>query len=491
MKYTKALPIILILCISQLLYGQESFELIYGSEKNEFLYYTFQNSTGNYISLGGKQIEFGPEPVSPIILEINSNGDINNEISIVKVDSTYTYRYGFEKSNGNYLLFGTLSDLVSPYDYNITYVCEMTPGLGLVWEKMYQIPEPYHDHKLINFLMDADSNTIIQGKADSSLYEYDDLLMTIVIDVNGNLLDFNFYEGWKDYGVYNEMIFNYDTTAIEFFGTYVRPVSYVNDWIEMDLNLEITQFISTIDEDHDIIDPVAVQKMAPDKLVMANVAIMEPGAYLDLYVKIMDTNLITLKDTLLLYPERTSLTGKNGLGFIGPNNIWVATFEDWTTNFMGTEVFRFHLFDSELNLKAMKEYGGDRRYWFFNMLVTSDGGCLLTGVIPDYEGSWNNDAYVIKVMPEDIITFAEETPFTNDKDVMVFPNPFSTEIKVQTARKNLVFNLTDIAGTKILSKEIDNIPDQTLITDMLSRGAYFYTIQYENRIIQSGKLIKE
>ena len=481
----------ILIFICSLAISQQSFELLISTEESESFNFTFENVNNDFVSVGARSIEFSSDSNNAFIVKYDNFGNIINQKEFIKNDTSFGLSYGVQKNNGNYLLFGVLTDSLTPHDHNVTYVCEMTPGLDLIWEKMHPIPEPYHDHKLINFLMDADSNIIIQGKADSSLYEYDDLLMTMVIDINGNLLDFNFYEGWKDYSIYGDMVFNHDSTAIEFFGLFVRPISYSNDWIEMDLSLDIIEFISVIDDEHIIYDPVSVQKMGTDKFVMANVAIMEPGAYLDLYVKIMDTNLNTLKDTLLLYPERTSLTGKNGLGFIDPNNIWVPTFEDNSTSFMGTEVFRFHLFDSELNLKAMKEYGGDTRYWFFNMLVTSDGGCLLTGVIPDYEGSWNHDAYVIKVMPEDIITFAEETPFENDKDVMVFPNPFSTEIKIQTARKNLVFNLTDIAGTKILSKEIDNIPGQTLITETLSSGSYFYTIQYESRTIQSGKLLKQ
>ena len=139
---------------------------------------------------------------------------------------------------------------------------------------------------------------------------------------------------------------------------------------------------------------------------------------------------------------------------LNANNIWIPTFVDITTNFPGTEVFRFHIFDSNLNLKGVKEYGGDKRYWFFNMMVTSDGGCLLTGMVPDYDGSWNHDAYVVKVMPDDILTFAEETPFDFDRDVIVFPNPFSTEINIQTVRKNLTFNMFDIMGNQVFSKEM-------------------------------------
>ena len=94
-------------------------------------------------------------------------------------------------------------------------------------------------------------------------------------------------------------------------------------------------------------------------------------------------------------------------------------------------------------------------------------------------------------MPDDIITQAEETPFAFDKDVFVFPNPFSTEINIQTVRKGLSFNLYNVSGHCILSSEIIYNNNNTLSTGNLNPGSYFYNIQYENHIIQSGKIIKE
>jgi len=481
----------ILILVSSSVISQQSFELLISSKQNEGFYFTFEDIDNDFISFGGISTEFGAHNSNALIVKYDSFGNIINQKEVIKNDTSFGLKYGFQKDNGNYLLFGILTDSVSSHDYNITYVCEMTPELDLVWEKMHPLPEPFNNHMLINYLINPDSNLIIQGKADSSMYGYNDLLFTMIIDLNGNLLDFNFYEGWKDYGAYSEMIYNHDSNAIYFFGVFVRPTSFSVEWIEMDLDLNITSYLTEIDEEHQILDPVSIKKIPGDRYIMGNLAIVEPGAYYDLYLKIMDSELNTLKDTLILYPERTSMASYNGIGFIATNTISIPTFVDITTNYPGTQFFSVHIFDSNLNLKGVKEYGGNTRYWFFDMLVTSDGGCLLTGMVPDYEGSWNHDAYVIKVMPEDIFTFAEETPFDFDRDVLVFPNPFSAEINIQTVRKNLTFNIFDVAGKLVFSKEIDQIPNYTLSTGNINPGFYFYTIQYENRIIQSGKLIKE
>jgi len=115
----------------------------------------------------------------------------------------------------------------------------------------------------------------------------------------------------------------------------------------------------------------------------------------------------------------------------------------------------------------------------------------MTGTIPDFNGSYNDNGYIIKVLQEDIITHAEDTPITMDKDVMVYPNPFDKEIRFQTVRKNLTFELYDVSGKIIVSGDIDDHTESKISTGNLNHGIYFYTIQDDNRIIQSGKLIRD
>jgi hypothetical protein len=287
------------------------------------------------------------------------------------------------------------------------------------------------------------------------------------------------------------MIFNSDSTAIYFFCDFTAGFSVYYDFIEMDLDLNITNSISVIDWEHLSSSPASVKLLPYSNYIQANKAFMEPGATQDLYVKIMDENFNTLQDTLILYPEYNNIPSYEGMGFIDPDQIWISTFEPAFNSTPGTEIFRFHIFDSNLNLTGMKVYGGDHRYWFNNLFVASDGGCLLTGTIPDYNGSFNDNGYIIKVMPNDIITNAEETLISSDRDVMVYPNPFSNEIRFQMVRKNLTFDLYDLTGKKVLSNGIDDNTKSKILTGHLNHGIYFYTIHDYSQIIQSGKLIKK
>jgi hypothetical protein len=482
------------LIIGHILLGQSSFEVEYGGDEEEKLKYTFESSVGDFISLGSKQNNNNSFPQSQLILKFSNSGELINELVYTKPDTSIFLQYGYEKANGNYILIGTLADSMTTSFVeltNITYLCEITPELNLLWEKYYAIPEPYKRHQICNFIRDADSNLYVHASADSSMEGFDNVLMTMKFDKYGNQLDLNIYGEWHSDSPYNEMIFNNDSTSIYFFTDFTTGLWVYYELIEMDLDLTITDYISVIDWEHIGAIPTSVKLLPNSNFIQASRAAMEPGAYNDLYVRIMDEEFNTIRDTLLLYPEWVYIPYYEGIGFTDPNQIWVATFEPEFNYVPGTEVFRFHIFDSNLNLTGMKVYGGDRRYTFLNMIATSDGGCLLTGTIPDYNGSYNDNGYIIKVMPEDILTHAEETLIPNDRNVIIYPNPFTNEIRFQTAREDLTFELYDFIGKKILSVELNDYSESTIAMSSVNEGIYFYSIRYDKRIIQSGKMIKE
>lgn len=472
--------------------SQGSFEFLYSTIANETLFFTLETTCGNYISIGYKQSEFGPEPLHPIIIQIDENGAFINEWELSKEDTSILFKYCIEKGNDHYYVLGTLSDSVSPFDCNVTYVCELTPEFDLVWEKMYPIPEEYIHHSIVDFLITPDSNFIVYGKADSSQYGSNDLIYTALFDMNGEKIDFRFYENWRDAGIYNEMVYKPDSTGFYIIGE-INKNYYIKDWIEFDNSLNIVDYGTIENWLSYLQSPVSASWLSNGTMIIANRSsgITIPSNQ-DLEVRIVDQDFNMVKDTIIYYPnEYVYIPVNKGLGFNDENMIWIATFEAAFLFFPGTEVFNFHIFDSNLNLKGIKQYGGDKRYWFYDLKITSDGGCMLTGKVPDYEGSYNNDGYIIKVMPEDILTFAEETPYAFDKDVMVFPNPFRAMINIQTLRKGLTFNLYNINGALLISVKIDQIPYFSVSTDFIDSGFYSYTISYKNRIVQSGKLIKK
>jgi hypothetical protein len=450
----------------------------------DILSYTFEDNSGNFISMGSQLETFGADKGSFLLVKFNNSGDIINTKFINKPDTLGAFHFGFQKFNNNYFFAGTLTDTNLNHDYELINFCETTEDFDIVWEKIYQIPEPYINIQMLEFVFDADSNIIIEGRVDSTYGSTNDLLCILKVDQQGNLEQFNLYNGWKDAGDYSVFMCNFDSTGYVLYGL-ISQNGFKREWVEFDNNFNITNMIPVIDADHYVTTPVSARWLPDGNIITAY------RDYYNFYLKIMDQDFNTLNDTVIDYPESVYVAVNYGIDYIDEDNIWVGTFEGIPPGWIpGSEIFRIHIFDKNGHLKAMKEFGGDLRYWFYNLKVTSDGGCIMTGVKDDYYGSYNTNGFLIKVMPDDILTNAEDTPLAYDRDVSVYPNPFDDYLNIETLRKDLRISLFDVNGQKILERDISNSILSKLFTGNIKSGFYFYNITDNGRVIQSGKLLK-
>jgi len=471
--------------------GQNSFEVIHASPGYEYLYYSFEDVNKNYVAIGGCAEAFGVNKDTPCLLKLNKKGEIIGEKLFPKEDSTSYFKYGFQKQNGNYFLMGALSDTSPSYRHNYTYLMEITPDLEVVWEKVHPIPSEFNNHFIINYLITPDSILILQGRMDSSMYGSNDLLFLSKLDMDGNLLAFIQPTGWKDYGVYGDLIFKPDSNGFYLVGDIVYN-SIPREWVEFDNNLNILAWGLIEDSLSYLCAPLSINRLENGNMIIANLSIgITVPSLKDLEMRIIDPAFNLIKDTLIFHDEYVYIPVNKGLVFNDDDNIWVATFEQTFHYVMGTEVFRFHIFDSELHLKGVKAYGDDTRYWLFDMIVTSDGGCLVTGIVPDFEGSYDADGYIIKVMPSDILTSAELPPMEDEGLVVVTPNPFSDFIRIENKTENICLSMFNVNGVMVYEERIPGNTKQVVSTKYFPQGLYLYLIIMDDKMIQSGKLFKQ
>lgn len=469
-------------------YSQHSFEHTYEKEGDNALAYTFETEDGNYLTLGGQNPEPGNSYSSAIIIKFDAFGNFLTENTFTKQDTSLYFNYGFQKANGNYLIVGVSTDSGSNHDYPVTCLYELNQDLEAVWHKQYRIPEPFRTHQLIKFILNADSNLLIQGQADSSMYGSNDLLFFSKINMQGDLLEFKFLDGWKDYSIYGAFFYNFDSTGYVLMGHYLENGSYPREWIELNLNLEITNIIANIEPGHYYLSPLEAKWLSNGNLIVGYVYVQGNGQ--DLRVRILDQDLNNLRDTVFDFQETAYIPVKKGLDYVDENNIWLATFEPGFLSIPGTGIFRVYLFDSELNLKGMREYGGDQRYWFTNLIATLDGGCVITGKVPDFNGSDDVDGYLIKLMPEDVITGISEEDDTAKELLSIAPNPFSNEIIIETELSRFHFQLFDSNGNKIYGERNLGAGKYQIPANQLPKGIYFYNYQAGSELNGYGKLVK-
>jgi len=298
-------------------------------------------------------------------------------------------------------------------------------------------------------------------------------------------------EKWEDNDSRGDIINKSDGTGFYLIGG-ILEYSFPRDWVEFDYNLNLLDYGEIEDSLSYLSTPLSLRRLSDGNYFMANASSQfSPGDYQDLEIRILDHEFNILNDTVLFYDEEMYLPVHNGMDFTDENNIWVSVFERIPTSFSGTEVFDVHIFDSEMTLKGTKTFGGDERYWLFDLTATSDVGCLIVGMVPDFDGSQLKDAYILKLMPDDIITNTKELCSNPEGQVLIFPNPFREYIKLKSPWKGLSFSLFKIEGKTIFKNRFLPVPQTTIKTSHLEPGTFYFNIYENNRIIQKGKLINQ
>lgn len=117
----------------------------------------------------------------------------------------------------------------------------------------------------------------------------------------------------------------------------------------------------------------------------------------------------------------------------------------------------------------------------FTILVTQDSLINETMVI-------NNVNFVYGECSDTILNI--QSPFANEMSIILFPNPISNELTIQTTGnepKEII--LRDISARVILRQKFTR--SISLNVQQLSNGLYLYDVRDKNGLLKKGKLVKD
>ncbi|MCF8298855.1 MAG: T9SS type A sorting domain-containing protein [Saprospiraceae bacterium] len=144
--------------------------------------------------------------------------------------------------------------------------------------------------------------------------------------------------------------------------------------------------------------------------------------------------------------------------------------------------------DFDLNTKWLRYYGGDKYYHSYNILATSDGGCICIGTANDTINHNNKrDIFVVKLDSNGLGTWSQTIKMPS-LAVNVFPNPVTDNLNIIVGGNNnpiAEITIYDIQGKQILQKQI-NASQTTLNVSSLENGVYIL-----EGITRSGAIFRE
>jgi len=150
--------------------------------------------------------------------------------------------------------------------------------------------------------------------------------------------------------------------------------------------------------------------------------------------------------------------------------------------------------DTCMNILDHHFYGGDAVYMPYKILRTLDGGTVVIGNRYDCFNPASNilNPFILKVDKNGLITDFSDNPSPISHHAIVFPNP-GKEVLNLTSGIQLnqgVFTLFDMQGRPVIEKEI-NATEMQFEVSALSSGSYVWQIVLNNKVMDSGKWVKE
>ncbi|OQX78621.1 MAG: hypothetical protein B6D61_05095 [Bacteroidetes bacterium 4484_249] len=479
---TKVIILTIFVIMSIGLQSQNSFEFILQDTLSSKCFSTFIDDQNYFVSLGSTG---NPDiyEYDGMILKFKTPEDVSINI-FEKPDTILFLRFGFLMTNGNYFVTGTIDDN-SDVDLKNLYIMELSPELEIINEKIYGIPDIYNKLYLYNLYVDSDSNIVINGKVEDPPPGNINDLYVAKLNLQGELLD-TLINTQFNADFFSELLGKPDNSGYYLIGGFGFA-----RLIELDNSLNILSY-QPLDPNNSYNGAIGARWLPDGNIIIGSLANQDvPNAFYDLRVRVTGEDLEPIRDTVIFDDGFNWLPAINGLDYTDVNNIWVVTYPQLGKSTSDWEYGRIYIFDQYLNVKGAKYFGGTLSLYLYSIKALDDGGCIITGIAADEQNKGYTDVYIKKVMPEDILTNAEETPEQNDIDVLVYPVPFGNELNIETYRRGLNISLHSMEGHCIISQSPLNIPNTQINTSNLEKGFYNYSIYDNGKIIQSGKIIKQ
>jgi hypothetical protein len=311
------------------------------------------------------------------------------------------------------------------------------------------------------------------------------------IDDLGNLIDSTIYYGNNLGGA--DILLSPDSSYFWYIsGAGLDPMGWSGRHVfDMDFNYISGEIIAAGGNLH---DPSAFWHQ--DNKFLVDFTTQRPGVpyqddelkivQLDASLNVTGSNYFGTPDTL----DRGCYFGST-IDFRHPDSIYFAGFKNnniWPPQPTTVSWIMVGQTDSLLQPRFLHFIGGDGYYQPNYIAATPDGGCFVC------YGKWSPKKHVydlvfLKLNNEGLIV-GDQPPGIMVKKVLVYPNPATDMLKVETALQDATLNVYNINGV-LQSSHALNRTSTIIDLKRFEPGTYIYTITNNDGQVENGKLIKQ
>ncbi len=423
------------------------------------------------------------------LIKISQTGESLLQKSFIS-DTTTKFNQ-VHKLNGGYLVDG-FSDVYTD-SVKMLWVVFLDNDFNIVWEKKYDLP--FHNKQIYEStsLFTSDNNLIVSATFGSEFIDNDFFLYKL--SSTGDSLDFKIHSFQSNAVVcsFKEAPTN-DKLYLTAYGcTNNGSYNELSKILKIDKKLEIDtiyEIRSLVNYPYELfLSDSYIDFVSDTTFIFAGTkgSYSTPPVIYKEGIILFDTNFNVLNE-IAFFNERLNFNSAeiNGLDYIDKKAIYTGGY----CPLSGFRAYSITKMDSALNVYSEKYYETDFDFILNNILATQDGGVLLVGV------KWLNGedyVYVIKTDPNGNITHINgDLSEQKAKEVILYPNPATTEITIQKAVQvgNCNVEFYNMEGKKVFYQELTSNSTKIDISS-LQKGSYIYKITDKNNVLDSGKWIKQ
>lgn len=482
----------LLLCISQSLVAQTNFFKTYRRPSHERAFSSVQLNNGSFM-IAGEMRESGINGINDgYLATISETGEIVNETLINPFDNSrlcIITPYNYE--NAAYMCVGSTDSLAGSDTYSRIVFYGLDAGMNITWQKLFSfqknymiVPwQQYISHDSIMYL--ANTNTKTNSTPGLSNYatiiKYRlpfDSLSNYKVDFYSHSLDLLLKEIKQELDIYlypSRIVVKLDKDL-----NYISTKNYNDRFL---VNIDLT----SINDTTFLFTGTAVNDLHNNSLVGSI-------KYNDNDVAIDSLFFTPSIDTTFYAGARQNTTiNGNSIFITGFYNVYAMPFP-YNYNPSWVSVTKT---DMDLNVISNHFYGGDAQYCPYSIIPTTDGGCFITGYSYDYLnnypiGEYELDIFALKVNADGLTTALPDQPNAISHDAIIYPNPGCDYLNIQSGPQigGAQFTMYDMQGHALLEEKVGNTRVRLNTTNLLP-GIYPWKIVFKNKVIESGKWVKE
>lgn len=478
---------------------QETFLKKYISSDDKAIYSIIETDDSHLIFCGS--IWTNPELTGSIgtMSKISFNGELikSENCDYSAGNSRYVELLNTSTTSGSYLLLGSEDSIGDSKSYNSVFIHSIDNELNILERRNYGLwPDSVNNPWDFEILDDTTAYILSFFKTSNSSYF-----------LNYSLIKAHLTNGEYDY-------FIADGTKLSAVSSFiideVKKLIRVN-YLRFDLAMYPWNAIANISYDLANHEEVILENefFSQTKLAKKNDSTyFLSGAFIDDNTTQRDLGLAeyNLQDSLLKqikFPGGNDSVTYPGSGrkniLVTSDYIWVMGWYNCLASqppcqYESTYIMLNKL-THDLELIEQLFYGGDGVYNPNDIIETSDNHIVVVGDFFDPQAVPYNchfDPFVLKVNSEGLIVNAQNNELPLAQEAIVFPNPGSyyLQVKLAVQHKAATLQLFDLNGRLIHTEEV-SADMQRINTSTLPAGIYPYRIYAKDRVIGSGKWVKE